>query len=131
MSDKIKLRLLKYYLIAGIIVLMLGPLSRKFEAIPVFFGDGFWTILVFIVLRCLLLKKNAIAVGVLALLLSYAVEISQLYKATWIATIRNSLIGGLILGKGFRWDDMLVYTITSVFCVIISLILEKKIREKA
>jgi hypothetical protein len=42
---------------------------------------------------------------------SVAVEISQLYHAPWIDSIRQSTIGGLILGFGFLWSDLACYAL--------------------
>ncbi len=39
----------------------------------------------------------------------FAVEFSQLYQAEWIIMIRQTKIGGLILGYGFLWSDLLCY----------------------
>lgn len=119
--------LLKIYGISGGVILILGPLSRKFEFIPVFIGDALCTVMVFVVIRCLMLQSRIIIIGALSLLISFLVEISQLYKAAWIIAIRNTSIGGMILGRGFRWDDMLVYTLAAIFCTIAGFMVEKKL----
>ena len=41
----------------------------------------------------------------LALLASLLVEISQLYKAPWIESIRRTTLAGLMLGFDFVWSD--------------------------
>ena len=48
---------------------------------------------------------------VLALVFSYLIEISQLYHAPWIDAIRSTALGGLVLGFGFLWSDILCYTV--------------------
>ncbi len=54
------------------------------------------------------------------------VEISQLYQDPWINNIRNTLIGHLILGKGFLWSDLLAYTIGVITaCAFEGLLLKK------
>jgi hypothetical protein len=43
--------------------------------------------------------------------LSVLVEVSQLYKAPWIDSIRRTTIGGLVLGHGFVWSDLACYAV--------------------
>ena len=43
--------------------------------------------------------------------LSVGVELSQLYHAPWIDSIRETTLGGLILGFGFLWSDTACYTV--------------------
>jgi hypothetical protein len=44
--------------------------------------------------------------AVLTRLLSLMVEISQLYHASWIDSIRQTTIGDLTLGFGFLWSEL-------------------------
>ncbi|MFR3072503.1 MAG: DUF2809 domain-containing protein, partial [Paeniclostridium sp.] len=56
---------------------------------------------------------------VLAFLFSFSIEISQLYQAQWINNIRNTIIGGLILGHGFLFEDLISYSIGIILgCVV-------------
>jgi len=55
-----------------------------------------------------------------ALAIAYLVEISQLYHAPWIDGLRHSTPGGLILGFGFLWSDLVCYTV----CVASGVMLE-------
>ena len=41
--------------------------------------------------------------------MSVAVEISQLYHAPWIDSIRQTTLAALILGFGFLWSDLVCY----------------------
>ena len=50
------------------------------------------------------------AVAIAALSVSFAIEASELYQAEWINRIRNTLVGGLVLGFGFKWSDLVCYT---------------------
>ena len=40
---------------------------------------------------------------------SLAVELGQLYHAPWIEAVRQTRIGGLVLGFGFLWSDLACY----------------------
>ena len=48
---------------------------------------------------------------IISLVLAFAVEVSQLYHAPWIDGIRNTTLGGLVLGFGFLWSDLVCYLV--------------------
>jgi len=41
----------------------------------------------------------------------FFVEISQLYHTPWIDSIRQTTLGGLVLGFGFLWTDLIWYSV--------------------
>lgn len=104
------------YGILIMIVIFLGLASRRFsEYLPTFFatylGDTLWALMIFLCMGFLFKRVSTILVGVYALMFSILIEISQLYHATWIDHIRSIKIGGLILGHGFLWSDLVCYTV--------------------
>ena len=58
----------------------------------------------------------------LAMAFSVAIELSQLYHAPWIDSIRQTTLGGLILGFGFLWSDLACYAAGVGIGVILELI---------
>ncbi|WP_330362501.1 ribosomal maturation YjgA family protein [[Clostridium] dakarense] len=44
---------------------------------------------------------------------------SQLYQANWINNIRATTLGGLVLGHGFLWEDLVSYSIGMLLGVVI------------
>lgn len=58
-----------------------------------------------------LAERAALRLGALALAFSFCIEISQLYQAHWINAIRQTRLGGLVLGHGFLWGDLVSYTL--------------------
>jgi len=60
-------------------------------------------------------------VSAAALALSYADEVSQIYHAPWIDSARFTWLGGLILGFGFLWSDILCYTIGVILAAVLEL----------
>ena len=46
-----------------------------------------------------------------AMAFAVAIELSQLYHAPWIDSIRRTTLGGLILGFGFLWSDLACYAL--------------------
>ena len=117
------------YLLLTIIVMLLGLLSRKIEGLPeiisLYSGDILWALMVFLLFAFLFNKKSTIFIISLAIIFSYSIEISQLYHAPWIDSIRNTTLGGLILGFGFLWSDLVCYTIGIIIGIIIDIIINK------
>lgn len=66
--------------------------------------------MVFLLLGIFFTKKSTVWVAVAALLFSFVIELSQLYHSSWIDTLRSYPFGGLILGYGFLWSDLVCYT---------------------
>lgn len=122
------------YLFLTMLVMILGLLSRKINSLPYildkYSGDCLWALMIFLLFIFIFNKRSTIFVGVLALIFSYGIELSQLYHAPWIDSIRDTTLGGLVLGFGFLWSDILCYTIGigigMVVDIIISIGLKKK-----
>ena len=117
------------YLILTIITIILGLLSRKVQGLPQiissYSGDALWALMVFFLFSFLFNKKSTIFILVISIIFSYGIEISQLYHAPWIDSIRATTLGGLILGFGFLWSDLVCYTIGIIIGIIIDIIINK------
>ena len=115
------------YLILTIITIILGLLSRKVQWLPQiissYSGDALWALMVFFLFSFLFNKKSTIFILVISIIFSYGIEISQLYHAPWIDSIRATTLGGLILGFGFLWSDLICYTVGIVIGAIIDKII--------
>ncbi|QMW05087.1 ribosomal maturation YjgA family protein [Spirosoma foliorum] len=96
-------------------VLLLGLASRRFMGdvsfVKDYVGDGLWALMVYLGFATFFNQWTARAVGLSTLLFSFGIEISQIYHAPWIDTIRATRLGGLVLGFTFVWSDLLCYTI--------------------
>ena len=104
------------YLGAAVIVGALGLASRRFGPyLPVFVstyaGDTLWALALFLLLGVAWPGASTRVRGTMALAASYAVEVSQLYHAPWIDAIRSTRVGGLVLGFGLLWSDLVCYTV--------------------
>ena len=111
------------YLILIFSVILLGLGTRRFSSyLPSFIanygGDTLWALLVFFIIGFLFNKWPTIKVATYAICFSFFIEISQLYHALWIDALRKTLLGGLILGFGFLWSDLVCYTVGIVIGVI-------------
>jgi hypothetical protein len=93
---------------------VLGIGSRRYaHALPGFVttyaGDTLWALAAFAGIGLLLPRVSTLTIALLAMILSIPVELSQLYHAPWIDSIRQTTLGGLILGFGFLWSDLACY----------------------
>ena len=103
------------YLIFVAIVMGLGLSSRKYacylpEYINTYLGDALWAVMIYLFAALLLNNRKSALIALLSLLFCYLIEISQLYHAPWLDAIRNTRLGGLVLGFGFLWTDIIAYT---------------------
>lgn len=104
------------YLIFIVITMILGIFSRKFgEYLPAFLrdyaGDALWALMVFWGFGFLSARASTGKIMLAALVFSYLIECSQLYQAEWINVLRHTTLGGLVLGFGFLWSDLVCYTV--------------------
>src|SRR5271165_1351096 len=106
---------------------LLGISSRRYaHALPGFIaayaGDTVWALAAFLGFGLILPRVSTRTIAMLALAFSVAVELSQLYHAPWIDSIRHTTLGGLILGFGFLWSDLACYAVGVVLGVLVDVI---------
>jgi len=102
------------YFILTVTVILSGLASRKYqEFLPSFLaeytGDTLWAFMIFLISGFVFSSNSTLLNAAISFLICFAVEFSQLYQAEWINMIRQTRIGGLILGFGFLWSDLLCY----------------------
>ncbi|PRR81615.1 DUF2809 domain-containing protein [Clostridium vincentii] len=118
------------YAVLIIIVMILGLLSGKYgyiipDFIDIYLGDALWASMIYLGVAFIFNKKRLKIVAAFGLSFCYLIEISQLYHANWIDNIRQTTLGGLILGYGFLWSDLVAYSMGIGIGVIIDLIISK------
>ncbi|QDK68601.1 DUF2809 domain-containing protein [Bacillus halotolerans] len=95
-------------------------------AAMIFTGCGFlfqlWAAMIFTGCGFLFQTMKTIMTGIISLSFCVIIECSQLYHAEWIDRIRDNSLGGLVLGYGFLWSDIIAYTMGIVTCTLIELI---------
>ncbi|WP_196893486.1 ribosomal maturation YjgA family protein [Aureivirga marina] len=115
---KIQIRNRIFYFILAVFTIFLG-LSSRMSFMPMFvityFGDALYAVLIYFGIRFILVEKSLKTAFLGSLFFCFFIELFQLYKATWIVEIRQTRIGSLILGQGFLWSDLLLYTIGICF----------------
>lgn len=103
------------YNVLVIVVLLLGLASRRFFGeipfVRTYVGDVLWALMVFFGFALIFNHWPTRTVVLAALLFSFGIEVSQLYHAPWIDSIRATRLGGLVLGFSFVWSDLLCYSL--------------------
>src|SRR5437660_10537608 len=105
-------RILYFLLVGGIVVTGLILHSRIVPMQPTlrkYVGDALWAAMVFFALGGMLNRASIGRVALFAFGLASLIEISQLYHAPWIDSIRVTIPGRLVLGSTFNWPDFIAY----------------------
>ncbi len=110
------------YLCALISLCVLGLLVRKQNAVsPTFFTayfpDAAWTMAVYCGFG-LLLCRGARLHFAASLGVSFLIELSQLWHPPFLEALRATTLGGLVLGYGFLWSDLVCYTVGACVCAV-------------
>lgn len=121
-------RVIYSLIVIGIIVL--GIWSKKSHTfIPTFFndylGDSLWAAMIFFGIGFIFdtMKTGKVALG--SILFCYIIEFSQIYHAHWIDNIRNTILGRLVLGSTFSWNDLIAYVFGIGVAIIFEMLLKK------
>lgn len=104
------------YLLFAILTMLVGLASRRFrQQLPSFVGeysgDVLWALMLFLVVSFALAHRPLAQRCIISMVMALAVEVSQLYHAPWIDGIRSTTLGGLVLGFGFLWSDLVCYLV--------------------
>jgi hypothetical protein len=101
--------------LAGAVTIPLGLLTRADIPLPAviatYGGDTLYATLIFFLAALLWPGWTTWRLAAIALGFCYVIELSQLYQAPWLDALRGTLPGRLVLGSGFRWDDLLCYAV--------------------
>jgi hypothetical protein len=81
------------------------------DSINLGLGDTLWAVMVYLLIATVFCRWSIVRTALVALPFCYLIEISQLYHAPWIDAIRATRLGGLVLGFGFLWSDIISYTL--------------------
>lgn len=109
-------RSIPLYVALAFLTIGAGLASRHYAAfLPEFVaqyaGDTLWAAMLFWVLAVASRHASTSQLAAITIAIAFAVEYSQLYHAAWIDAIRQSRVGALLLGSGFRWSDLVCYVV--------------------
>lgn len=100
----------------------LGLLSRRHPLPGVLAehtGDALYAVAVFVALSVVLPRAPGVRLGIAAFAVSAAVEAAQAIDVAWLAELRRTRLGALLLGQGFQWADLLAYAIGAAVAVAV------------
>ncbi|MFH5181668.1 DUF2809 domain-containing protein [Paenibacillus sp. TAB 01] len=104
------------YAAAVMVCIALGLGSRKYAGllpswVAEHAGDVLWASMVYFGFRLCFIAKGPKWAAAAGILFSFGIECSQLYQAAWIVAIRNTVLGSLVLGRGFLAVDLVRYAL--------------------
>ena len=108
------------------LVVALGLGSRRFGrslpwVVAAYAGDTLWALVAFLGIGLVLPRASTWRVALLAMSFSVLIEMSQLYHAPWIDSVRHTTLGALVLGQGFLWSDLACYSVGVGLGILIEL----------
>lgn len=99
------------YMALILLTIALGLLSRKIHIVPLSVGDGLYGVMIYFIIRFISNSELKLSDVIISIIICVSIELSQLYQADWINSVRSTLPGRLILGRGFLWSDVVAYII--------------------
>jgi len=100
-----------------------GLASRRYgEMLPVFLhdhaGDALWAGMVYFGIRMIWIRRSRAWAFLMSFVFSWAIEFSQMIQTPWLNEVRSTMLGALILGRGFLVADLIRYT-AGILCMFV------------
>ena len=86
-------------------------------------GDSLWALMVYWGFCVVFRGESVVKISLLAWGFSFGIEFLQIYQVPWMQEIRHTKLGGLVLGFGFKWEDLICYSVG----ILTGLIVEQKV----
>ena len=121
------------YAILTVATVALGLGSRASflpEWVHLYVGDVLWAVMFYGVFRVVLWQSALWWALVLALLVTWGIELSQCLTWPWLVAIRAHSVGGLLLGHGFLWSDVIACGVGAVLAWCLDLMALKMWRAR-
>jgi Protein of unknown function (DUF2809) len=104
-----------YYAILTIFTMALGLGVRCLwhylpNWINIWIGDFLWAVMLYFACRTLFLNVNTRKMTMCLIVFCWVIETSQQFHTPWLDAFRDTTFGGLLLGHGFLWSDIISYT---------------------
>lgn len=94
-------------------------------------GDVIWAGMFLFLLRVFFSRVKLWKLALVCYAMGLADELLQLYHAPWIESIRQTRIGGLVLGFGFLWSDVICYAVGTIIAYLLISFIERKDHTKS
>jgi hypothetical protein len=89
-------------------------------------GDALWALMVYCWLGALLPRTRVALRASFALGIAWTVELTQLYHAPWIDSMRSARIAHLVLGSDFDARDLVAYALGILVGAISDVFLKRR-----
>lgn len=104
-----------FYLFLTIITIIVALFLRKIWAYLPFFiniwiGDYLWAVMMFWASMIVFLHFDRKKVTLALIVFCWFIEASQAFHTPVLDAFRDTTMGGLLLGHGFLWSDIVAYT---------------------
>ena len=103
-------------------VVVLGLSSRARFApalVRTYLGDVLWGSLFFLLFALVWPRQGSRRLAACAVAAASAIELSQLYRSDFANQLRSSRVGGLLLGHGFSWSDLICLSLGATLAAAI------------
>jgi hypothetical protein len=105
-----------FYLLLTVTTIIIALFLRKMWLylpyfINIWIGDFLWAIMMFWAIRVVFLHFDRKKVTIGLIVFCWFIEASQAFHTPWLDTFRDTTFGGLLLGHGFLWSDIVSYTV--------------------
>lgn len=107
--------------IGGTIVL--GLLSRRFPLLGKYPGDALWALMIFYAAGLILPRARSRTVAALAFGFCVAIEFLKLNQTPWLVSARSSVVGHLVFGHVFSWQNLVAHAAG----ILLGLIIEREV----
>jgi Protein of unknown function (DUF2809) len=105
---------LQYLLAATALISISLFLRKQWAQLPhwlnIWIGDFLWAVMLYTLARALFIAHDPRKLRNGLILFCCAVELSQAIHTGWLDAFRSTYFGGLLLGHGFLWTDILAYS---------------------
>jgi len=110
-----------YRVILAINAILIIPIGYAVRLSPIsaewfrnLFGNVAYETLLILLLLLIVPKMKPIVAAISVCLFSFVIEFSQLSQDQILVVARSNLLGRLILGNGFTWEDFPLYVLGSL-----------------
>lgn len=109
---------LRYAAIAALLILVALGLRSIWASLPFWFnvwiGDFLWALMLYCLGMAVLMPADKLRFTLGLVVFCWLVEGSQALHTPWLDAFRDTRLGGLLLGHGFLWSDIVSYTAGTV-----------------
>lgn len=112
------------YILLAIVTIIIALIIRKLWThlpfwINIWIGDFLWAVMLYFAMIAVFMPKNRWKATAYLIVFCWIIEISQEWHTEWLDAFRQTYIGGLLLGHGFLWSDIISYTMGALVAYLI------------